>query len=443
MRNAGIIHLSNNPWDSSLRCPVGAHWGCLAVSQRDEVLKAAKQRDLEQWEIARANGDDSTAPPKKRRELAVDQTTEFICGEPISLRYPLSCIDLLTGACMRGGICMGCMDIALQPDASRAKALKKTPESDSEDVVMEDGTSSLELQDSLHSLAKELLFRCFTCKRLAHYRHLITPSALDGDNEPDLSEIAEYYQNSKNWLCSDCSSYRYGLDKIIAWRPYPANAVEPARGPREVPDHKSPLPREYLVKWTGRSYRRIQWVPHMWLLSTHPAKLKYFLANGTKVELLTEPIESQEAPMDIEEGIPPTLFEKPDLTRASSVRLDEGTSGFVALPDAELRIPLPWKTVDRILDVLVWRQTPVKSKRRLKNKQKKLVLTSDEEEEDDVDEERKLVFEKGEQPPVHLTESFQEWNNHSTLKKKDIDQIAWAFIKWDDLGYDESLFISL
>ncbi len=70
----------------------------------------------------------------------------------------------------------------------------------------------------------------------------------------------------------------------------------------------------------------------MWLLSTHPAKLKYFLANGTKVELLTEPVESQEAPMDIEEGIPPTLFEKPDLTRASSVRLDEGTSGFVALP---------------------------------------------------------------------------------------------------------------
>ncbi len=39
----------------------------------------------------------------------------------------------------------------------RAKALKKTPESDSEDVVMEDVTSSVELQDSLHSLAKRVV----------------------------------------------------------------------------------------------------------------------------------------------------------------------------------------------------------------------------------------------------------------------------------------------
>lgn len=367
--------------------------------------------------------------------------SSFVVSRP-PCDTPFSVLDLSTGACMRGGICMGCMDVALLPDVSRTKALKKNPESDAEDVVMEDGTTSLESQDSLRSLAKELLFRCFTCKRLAHYRHLVTPSALDGDNEPDLSEVAEYYQNSKNWLCSDCSSYRYGLDKIIAWRPYPANAVEPAHGPREAPDHKSPLPREYLVKWTGRSYRRIQWVPHMWLLSTHPAKLKYFLANGTKVELLTQPVESQEVSMDIEEGIPPTLFEKPDLTRAPSVRLDEGTSGFVALPDAELRIPVPWKTVDRVLDVLLWRQIPLKVKRRPKNKQKKLVLTSDEEEEDNVDDERKLIFDKGEQPPAHLTESFQERKNHSNLKKEDIGQVAWAFIKWDDLGYDESLFVS-
>ncbi len=65
----GLFTFSNNTWDSSLRCPVGAHWGCLAASQRDEVLKAAKQRDLEQWEIARANGDDSTARPRSAANL--------------------------------------------------------------------------------------------------------------------------------------------------------------------------------------------------------------------------------------------------------------------------------------------------------------------------------------------------------------------------------------
>ena len=130
--------------------------------------------------------------------------------------------------------------------------------------------------------SSELLFRCFTCKRLSHYAEL--PPKIEDDDE--VVEIAASYQ--KNWLCMDCSSYIYSLDKILAWRPYPATVVEEDPGRA---DYKSHLPREYLVKWEERGYRRTTWVPHMWLLSTSPGKLKNFVAGGSKVELLTANVE--------------------------------------------------------------------------------------------------------------------------------------------------------
>jgi hypothetical protein len=80
--------------------------------------------------------------------------------------------------------------------------------------------------------------------------------------EPDcnIADIAEHYRQLKSWLCAECSSFRYGVDKILAWRPYPADAVEVFTDPKEIPNYKS---HKYLIKWSGRSYRRVQWVPHM------------------------------------------------------------------------------------------------------------------------------------------------------------------------------------
>ncbi|KAF8973574.1 hypothetical protein BDZ97DRAFT_1690769 [Flammula alnicola] len=419
-------------WVQCLKCPLSAHWKCLASTQRDEVLKAVKERELKQWEATQDNDGASALPPKKRPGLDINQTTEFICG-----------------ACMRGGICMGCMEIALLPDPSRVKANETSntvQKMDTEDVHMMDGTASKSEPDShepvIHTLAHELLFRCFTCKRLAHYRHLPVPPILERDGEADLADVAEHYQRAKKWLCADCSSYKYGLDKIIAWRPYPATAVEPPRGPREVPDYKSLLPREYLVKWSGRSYRRLQWVPHMWLVSTNPSKLKNFISGGTKVELLKEPAEAGQDAMDVDVTGSMTLFENADESRASSVKVDDSTSTLVALPDAEQRIPIPWKTVDRVLDVLLWRSSPKKTIPRGKRKQVVAFGSDEGSDVPDANDERKhaaaLIFEKGEEPPNDLTETIEEWEAHSTLGKKDIDQVVWAFIKWDDLGYEEA-----
>lgn len=333
---------------------------------------------------------------------------------------------------------MGCMETALEPDPFQSKSSRSAfKDASDDDVIMENAEKS---SSPVYALARELLFRCFTCKRLAHYAHLPTPPMLEPDS--GVADIAEHYQQMKSWLCADCSSFRYGLDKILAWRPYPADAVETSTDPKGIPNYKAQLPREYLVKWSGRSYRRVQWVPHMWLVSTNPSKLKNFISGGSKVELLQEPTVVDDAlEADAE---PITLFEHEPESRGTSVKASDDTikTWLSALPDAERRIPLPWKDIDRVLDVVLWRPTTLKKVPRRKGRQ--MPSGSDEEEREgsgDVDDERvrlsNLVFDQGEEPPAHLTETVKEWETHDNLEKSDIDHVVWAFIKWDELGYDE------
>uniref|UniRef100_A0A8H7YAC3 Chromatin remodeling factor mit1 n=1 Tax=Psilocybe cubensis TaxID=181762 RepID=A0A8H7YAC3_PSICU len=410
-------------WVQCLKCPVSAHWKCLASNQRDEVLKAVRAKDLQKWE--KDHPGEAIPALLKKTQLDIDQTTEFICG-----------------SCMRGGICMGCMDIVIHPDPSR---LDSTFIPKTSDVAMSDAITQIEDNTVVPTLARELLFRCFTCKRLSHYRHLPKPAVLGDD--PTIHEIAGHYQ-SKSWLCGDCSSYKYNLDKIIAWRPYPANALEPMTKQNETANYKAMLPREYLVKWQGKSYRRLEWVPHMWLVATNPSKLKNFISGGTKIELLQTPVEDiNEDSMQVDAPVQNALFESE--STASSAKPPKKTiiSATSPLPDAEKRIPPSWKLIDRVLDVVLWR--PV-LKRQIKPFGKKVFrkkVIASEEEASEVDEEReritRLVSEKGEQPPPNLTETLDEWKEHSgKLIETDIDKVAWAFIKWNDLGYEEATWDS-
>jgi hypothetical protein len=76
--------------------------------------------------------------------------------------------------------------------------------------------------------------------------------------------------------------------KIIAWRPLPAEAVEPPREPGELPRWKDRLPREYLIKFKGRSFRHLVWVPHAWLQVVAAPRLRNFLEKGVQLDLVTD-----------------------------------------------------------------------------------------------------------------------------------------------------------
>ncbi|KAJ2932680.1 hypothetical protein H1R20_g4415, partial [Candolleomyces eurysporus] len=389
-------------WVRCLKCPVAAHWSCIAGTQRDEILKAAREKDRRDCE---ASGNDPEQLAR-RRSLAVEETTEFVCG-----------------SCNKGGICVGCMEMIPPPGEHLVDA--------NGDVEMADASN--EAQPEL-GMARQLNFRCLTCKRVAHYNHLPIPRSLPPNSK--LSKIAIYYQHSKSWLCSDCASYQYPLDKIIAWRPYPPDAKEPPRAPNSVPNYKEQLPREYLVKWMDRSYRRTSWVPHMWLVSTNPAKLKNFLSGGTKVELLKEVPDD-----DASSGGIGTPFEIGADTRASSSNPAAVTAfgPLDALPDAERRIIPAWKTVDRVLDCLIWSKS---DKKKGKGRQKRMVVSDDEDVdmEDEMPEELKAIYEQGEEPDSDHTLGIADWERkmRASLGEEDIDKVVWIFVKWGDLGYDEA-----
>ncbi len=335
---------------------------------------------------------------------------------------------------------MSCKEVALQPELSR-KDLKALGEEGANEA-------STSMASPTKEPSSELLFRCFTCKRVSHYAEL--PPKGDEDAP---AEIAETYQ--KNWLCNDCASFTYPLDKILAWRPYPETALE--ENPL-YPHYQDQLPREYLVKWEQRSFRRTSWVPHMWLLSTHPSKLKNFIITGPKVELLSV---SEKKPAAVEE--PDSIFAD-DGSRDSSVKPTPPRPQD-ASPDAESRIPPEWKTIDRILDLRLWYVGQQKSKGKAKSKSKKgrsskgknsktrRVESEEEEEQEDDDDamdvdvetfgpEYHAAFDEGEQPDDDLLETIEDWETRTGEKfaLQHAPLVVWAFIKWDDLAYDEGTY---
>ncbi|KIK79668.1 hypothetical protein PAXRUDRAFT_833992 [Paxillus rubicundulus Ve08.2h10] len=433
-------------WVRCLKCPVAAHWLCLARTQRDEITRAARARDKYQWKTERQMDTEANDPPPDelpdRKELGIDQTTEFICA-----------------ACMKGGTCLGCLEVAVEPDASirskqpldgapsepiKADGASINPPDAPTDIEMADGTRPIE-EEMSSKPPRELLFRCFSCKRLAHYEHLPNP-----DNGPwEDADLADYYQTTTGWRCADCASYVYPLDKILAWRPCPLDAIEPQSS--DPPDPKSALPRQYLVKWSDRSYRRTQWVPHMWLVSTNFSKLKNFLTTGSKVTLLDDPVSDEKA-ADVDKisgpSEQPIAFESiADATPEVDILAKPKTLSLGPLQDAERRIPPAWKTIDRILDAR-FRQTPSKSKSQTRSKgTKKNAIVIDGDKGDlplEFQKQLERAYKEGEQPDESFMEEVDEWltGTKEVLSVKHIDQVVWAFIKWEDLGYEEATWDS-
>ncbi|KAF8642010.1 hypothetical protein AX16_009731 [Volvariella volvacea WC 439] len=395
-------------WIRCLKCPVSTHWRCLAATQRQEIVKAAKakaEKSLEQ-------GDVHEQPHSMEigNRLEIDQTTDFICG-----------------TCVKGGFCMYCKETVLEPDISLS-----SPQPPG--LVQEDETgqsSAMPTKRDNDSKPRTLLFRCLTCKRLAHYHHL--PNPTESTDDWNTTEKAEYYQDTTAWLCADCVSYQRPVDKIIAWRPYPPDAIE-------IPHldiaslYKQPLPREYLVKWQDRSFRRTQWVPHMWLLNTHGMKLKNFLTGGTKVELVLHTTEDDAMADDASEMM--------STSRASSAKPGASTPNPIApMVDAESRIPVAWKTVDRVLDVRLWH-----SDRRNKRFASKYgEHDEDEQTEEPHDEgERARIYDLGEEPAPDLIEDVSKYERRlgRKLRNEDANHVVWAYIKWSDLGYEDATWDS-
>lgn len=339
---------------------------------------------------------------------------------------------------------MVCKQSAIEEE-SKPTTTETMPAEKAEDVLdtLEEIKSALEPVTKHLDQEKfnELLFRCVTCKRFAHYSHL----AVKGEDYSSL-QVAKYYQENNAWQCAECVSYVFPVDKILAWRPYPADASDAYTNSNEIPEYKTNLQREYLVKWIGRSYRRTQWVSHLWLLSTHQQKLRNFYRVGSGVELTRTISEedSRETSMDI------GLFTA-DNSRQTSVDIETTTIlnpvPPPALVDADRRIPLLWTTVDCILDILLWNPRKL-SRQKSKSQRKKAAIVESNSSDSDVTASPSAqanfdaAFDNGEEPSQDYTESVYEFENRlgRKLEVSDVKNVVWAFIKWGDLPYDEGEF---
>ncbi|GAA5876848.1 hypothetical protein JCM3774_000791 [Rhodotorula dairenensis] len=198
--------------------------------------------------------------------------------------------------------------------------------------------------------APGLMFRCSSCKRTAHFGCL--------EEEDEDVTFEEHCKSYHEWgICHDCYNYNVPLDVILAWAetdPLPPPSVEDIEPDDEIvekvahetrvddmtnkvvviPSAKDPhAAAKYLVKWQDMSYRHLNWVPHAFLAAKYPAKLANFLARGSTVTF--------DAPKDDDpEDAEPDASKKEDLGEAP-----------LPDPNAEERVPKPWKTVDRILSV--------------------------------------------------------------------------------------------
>lgn len=459
-------------WVRCLKCPVSTHWGCLPKLTRDEILKATVQRE---------NGAEDP-DYEKRRALAWDETTEYLCN-----------------ACLRGGICMQCQEPVHTEDPPEIKPEEVAPKpADDQPEVIDlatspgptsqaEATASSEppppsgpeaatiKPDEIRPDDKQLLFRCFTCKRPSHYDHL--EALEDGDSE-DPVDVALSYQDT--WQCQDCRRWEYPLDRILAWRPTPGGK-EPPRLSNGTLDYRAALPREYLVKWEKRSYRHLEWVPHQWLLSTNMAKLRHFLNKGTRIHLvrpdhpavveavkalpsgetlLAAALIASNPPSKAHTPMPSNATKSRDVSKGVDAdenedeELPEGEP--VANPVADFCIPQAWKTIDRLLDVVFLKplKKPSASKKKnakkVKSKQKRRIASDEEDDEIEIiedsevedpndDRRKSLIF--GEAPDASLTETMNEREDRKDLTPADIKDVIWCFVKWDDLTHEDGMWL--
>ncbi|GAA5951446.1 hypothetical protein JCM21900_004412 [Sporobolomyces salmonicolor] len=351
-------------------CIASYHFGCLPVPQKKELV-----------DMLKAEHASLHAPPADDRTfMAIDPSTSLPVPPPASAMIPRREKDELDpektfsiGKCpacaKRGGRkCFVC--------GVNGRKITKREREEYAANRLEDGTKLGGAEEAKKSedgdgnghiesteIAPGFMFRCKTCKRVAHY------GCLEMD-DPEWS-LADHIQSYFNWeMCHDC--YRYDhewkvkLDVVLAWKEdeMPSSSEEGKDEDEEgegtpdlavvvkrkdektgreyvVPSAKDLMSRaQYLVKWQGQSYRHLDWVPHAWLAAAHGPKLANFLARGSTV--------SFEPPKDDASG-------DEDPTASTEFKDDLGSAP-APDPDAMDRIPNGWRTVERVLDA--WYTSP-------------------------------------------------------------------------------------
>ncbi|CAH7684457.1 P-loop containing nucleoside triphosphate hydrolase protein, partial [Phakopsora pachyrhizi] len=351
-------------WLECSDCSSSYHFGCLPADMKKDIAAQHKAERLSIMEQLEKNSENNPGKiinpseiPPERKERQPDLKLVTKC--PMCFKS-------------NGALCMKCgnnSDLKHQttnaslsaPGSPPRESMGKLPFTVSTEKEDEAEVDELEKDSvSKDSEGRTLLFRCISCRRVAHYSCL--PSS--GEDYPtDLDEIAEYWQ--RDWSCADCDELsNIELENILAWRrptikktshTTPPSAPEQSilgslhdsprgrdnnktRSDVKLPSWKHPFEEaEYLCKYVDFSYSDCSWLTHSYLAARYPQRLRSFLTNGPLVDLkqFSEgrqgfDSDSDEDSVDIGDELPFNL--NPD-------------------ENAEQKIPKAWLTPERILSI--------------------------------------------------------------------------------------------
>ncbi|KAG9121858.1 hypothetical protein FRC07_002007, partial [Ceratobasidium sp. 392] len=481
-------------WIRCLHCCMSKHWGCLTGQEKLDVQLAVRKHETDvQNAEKRARGwevPEDAPMVEKRKAIWLDETTEYVCD-----------------MCTRTAPCIVCREdtspqgAALAPVAPPAPVPPLVGGSGAEDAIdlttpppevpitiqpatPAPGTNAN--PSSLKSSAKPLtarkpgeihttyaspkwpqvLFRCMRCRRPAHWQHVLPRDPTEEDQVTAI-QIAKVVQHGPDaWKCHDCIRWVHPAEHILAWRPDGSGVAEKLE-PGTVPSPNDPLRREYLVKFRERGFKRVEWVPHMWLVAMQKGLLRNFLKSGTRLSLLEDDSEEFQEKLgkrqrgDKGKGRARGALDIEGFARSRSASAEvdkggereyEGTPG--PMPDAELRIPDSWLRIDRILDIRL--RLPVSSRKKAtkgnKKGKKKPILVVDSDDEDGLvsDSEgsahgRDDMFADGEEPDENLVESaadFERRTGDMPTVAEIKERAVWIFTKFEGLQYDECVWDS-
>ncbi|CAE6457352.1 unnamed protein product [Rhizoctonia solani] len=471
-------------WVRCLRCCIVGHWGCLSAVQRQEILLTTKRHENEVAKAEkRAAGievADDAELVDKRKQIWLDEATAFICGQCSKGGRCIVCKEETAShpapVPVKGSTAANAIDLDTPPPegVNQTKATSEPPKETS-DPSSKPSPLGPAKPGEIHTRyvpfgAPQILFRCITCRRPAHWQHL-PPRDPKDKKQTTAAQIAQAYLNPgpEQWKCHECTRLKYPVESILGWRPDPPEAVE-TLAPGRIPKPKDMLPREYLVKFKERGFKRVAWVPHMWMLAMHEGLLRHFLKDGTRLALLEDDseeymkkVKTTEQTDDKGKGKAITggaLDVLPVFARSRSISAEGGikpkpeydeTPG--PMPDAQLRIPDSWLRIDRVLDILLRRPKPKKFGTKPVNsmKKRKAHVIQDSDDENQIESESDEVlfedteFVDGEEPPSNQTETVADFELR-TGRMPTVDELltraVWVYLKFEDLQYDECVWDS-
>lgn len=141
-----------------------------------------------------------------------------------------------------------------------------------------------EISSELINNEKNVLFRCTGCKRAFHFEHLPPlKNQIKTQDDIEILRRLRLDEYSIRWRCKDCQDAPAKVVSLVCWRPLYPDLYEDGMTADELCEDE----KEYLVKWSNKSYFDCTWMPGNWVWGvTVTAIRKAFLRKNEGINLL-------------------------------------------------------------------------------------------------------------------------------------------------------------